>query len=111
VAVGAHKAVGIGYRQTIRLTYLHHLSQILQIHLMHDPRSRRHDSEVLEGLLSPAQELVAFAVALEFPLSVVSQRILGSVGINLHRVIYDQIGRHQRVDPSRIGPQPLHCRP
>ena len=44
------------------------LGQIFQIHLMHDADVRRHDAEIGERLLPPAEEFVPLAVALELEL-------------------------------------------
>ena len=41
---------------------------------MDDARFRRHDLEVAQGVLAPAQEDVAFLVAVEFQVGVVLER-------------------------------------
>ena len=38
--------------------------EVLDVDLVHDAGARRHDLEVVERALAPAQELVALAVAL-----------------------------------------------
>ena len=43
----------------------HHLRQIFEIDLVADAGARRHDAEIVERVLAPAQEAVALAVALE----------------------------------------------
>ena len=47
-----------------------HLGQVFQVDLVDDAGGRRHDPEIVEGLLPPVQELVALAVALELQLGV-----------------------------------------
>ena len=89
----------------------HALGQEFQVHLVDDADVRRHDAEVVERLLSPAQELVALAVALELELDVQLQRVGRAEVIDLHRVVDHQIDRDQRVDLLRIAAQPLHGRP
>jgi hypothetical protein len=61
-------------RFAIAVALHHHARQVLQVHLVHDAGVRRHHLEVVEGLLAPAQEAVAFRVALEFDLAVEVQR-------------------------------------
>ena len=60
---------------------------------MDDAGIGRHDLEVLEGILSPAQEGVAFAVAFELDLGVGRERAGAAEGVNLHRVVDDQLRR------------------
>ena len=43
----------------------HHAAQVLEVHLVNDAGARRHDAEVAERLLAPAQERIALLVALE----------------------------------------------
>ena len=54
-----HAALGVVRRKDA-------LGQILQIHLVDDSDGGRHDAEIGERLLAPAEELVALAIALEF---------------------------------------------
>ena len=62
-------------------------SQILNVDLVHDSRSGRYDLEVVEGGLSPAQELVALSVALILVLNVSLGRICAAGHINHNRVV------------------------
>src|SRR5690606_20150622 len=48
--------------------------QVLEVDLVYDAGARRHDAEVLERLLSPAQEGVALAVAAVLHVDVVAER-------------------------------------
>ena len=65
---------------------------------MHDAGVGRHDAEIVERGLTPAQERVTFLVALEFDLVVEIERICGAIVVDLHGVVDDQLGRRQRVD-------------
>jgi hypothetical protein len=56
-----------------------HAAQVLQVHLVHDAGVGRHDLEVAEGALAPAQERIALAIALELDAVVVGQRVGGAV--------------------------------
>jgi hypothetical protein len=69
---------------------------------------RRHDLEVGEGLLAPAQELVALAVALELDRGVVQSASGRVVLVDLHAVVDDEVDRHERVDRLRVAAHPLH---
>jgi hypothetical protein len=54
------------------------------------------------------QELVALAVALELDLALRSSATDIAEHIHLHRVIDDEIDRHQRVDLLRIAAEAAH---
>ncbi len=82
----------------------HHLGEILEVDLVADAGARRHDAEVVEGLLAPAQELVALAVALELHASTFSANASGPPNWStMHRVVDDQIDRDQRIDLRRVA--------
>ena len=57
----------------------------------------------LKRVLAPAQEDVALDVALELEVGVDEERRVGSVLVDLHRVVDDEIDRLQRVDPLRVA--------
>ena len=63
----------------------------------------RNDPEVVEGRLSPLEELVALLIALELLLGVDEQCHARIEGIDLHRVIDDQVARDERVDLLGAG--------
>ena len=70
---------------------------------MADAGARRHDAEVVECVLAPAQEAIALAVAFELDFDVLRQRIGTGEDIDLDRVVDHQIHRHQRIDLLRIA--------
>ena len=70
---------------------------------MDDPRVRRHDREVVERALAPAQERVALLVALELALGVDAKGVARAERVDLHRVVDHQLGRRQRVDLRRVA--------
>ena len=70
------------------------------------PTPGRHDFERVEGLHAPFHELVALLVPLEFQFHVEVKRFLAAVVIDLHRVVHDQVHRHQRLDDLRIPAHP-----
>ena len=66
---------------------------------MADAGRRRDDAEVVERLLAPAQERVALAVALVVAVGVDVEGARVAEGVDLDRVVDDQVDRDQRVDP------------
>ena len=65
-------------------------------------RARWHHTEIVERLLAPAQELVAFLVALHLDGNVVLERRGVAKIVHHHRVVDHQVHRRQRVDHRRI---------
>ena len=80
--------------------------EIFDVDLMDDAGVGRHDPEVAEGVLSPAQERVALLVARELELGVQLKRVRPAEVIDLHRVIDDELHRLQRIDAVRIAAEP-----
>ncbi len=108
VAVGADQRIGIGDKRAVLLAGPHGLGEIFEIDLVADAGARRHHAEILEGGLAPAQELVALAVALIFALDIVGEGHAVAEGIDHHRMVDDQIDRHQRVDARRVAAERHH---
>ena len=102
VRVGADQGIRISIGFAVLFTGPDHLSEVFQIHLVTDTGARRYYGEVVEGLLAPAQELVAFTVALHFDGNVLLECLIVAETIDHHRVVDDQIHRRQRVDLLRI---------
>ena len=71
VRVGAHQGVGEGLAV---VGGEHHPGQVLEVDLVADAGPRRHDAEAVEGLLGPAQQLVALDVALVLDVDVGRRR-------------------------------------
>jgi hypothetical protein len=63
---------------------------------------------VTERCLGPAQELVAFAVALVLALDVEGERPVVAEHVDLHRVVDHEVRRHERVDQGRIAAEVGH---
>ena len=64
---------------------------------MHDAGVGRHDLEVAERGLAPAQERVALAVARELDSVLCGERAGRAVLVDLHRVVDHQLGGRERV--------------
>ena len=75
VAIGADERIGERDRPDLVLAEEHDLRQVFEIHLVHDAGARRHDAEIVERLLAPAQEFVPLAVARELHVDVELQRL------------------------------------
>jgi hypothetical protein len=84
--------------------------EVFEVDLMTDADAGRHDVEALERLHPPLQKLVARAVAPKLHLHVAHQRVVVRPEIHLHRVVYDEIDRHERLDHFGIAPHALHRR-
>src|SRR6516165_3783140 len=63
-----------------------------------DAGVRRHHAEIVERILSPAQEQVALAVALEFQVGIALEAQRSPEAIHLDRVIDDQLDGLQGID-------------
>ncbi len=70
---------------------------------MDDAGVRRHDLEVLERALAPAQERVALLVALELDRVVLGEGLRGAEVVHLHRVVDHELGGGQRIDHRRLA--------
>ena len=67
------------------------------------PVSGRHDAEIAERRLAPAQQDIALAIALKFEQRVDVEGVLGAELIHLDGVIDDEIGGEQRIGARGIG--------
>ena len=106
--VGAEHGVGEGLGVPVAGAAADHLGQVLEIHLVDDARIGRHDAEVPERVLPPAEKGVALAVALELALDVHPKRRRRAEGVDLHRVVDDEIGGLERIDARGIAAEPAH---
>ena len=108
VRVGADEGVGIGLEDPVVLAAVDDLGQVLEVDLVADAGRRRHDAEVVEGLLAPLEERVALAVALEVALGVDGEGALVAEGVDLDRVVDHEVDVDQRVDRGRVAADLLH---
>ena len=74
---------------------------------MADAGARRHDAEIVEGLLAPFQEGVALEVALVFPVHVHLEGARIAELVDHHAVVDHQIHRIERIDLLRITAEGL----
>ena len=75
---------------------------------MADAGAGRHHAEILERALRPFEEPVALLILLVFFVDVLFERAVAAEKIDHHRMIDDEIDRHQRIDLFRIAAQHLH---
>ena len=106
VRVGADERVGIGHREraACRVRGEDDAGQVFEIDLVDDAGVGRHDAEVLERLLAPAQEDVALAVARELEVGVPEKRGGAAELVDLHRVVDDELDGLERVDLAADRP-------
>jgi hypothetical protein len=109
VAVGAHQGVRVDQNGAILGPALpDHLRQVLQVHLVADPGARRHHAEVVEGVLAPAQEGIALAVAGELHFHVLLEGAGVAEGVDHDRMVDHQVDRRERIDALRVAAQACH---
>ncbi len=101
VRVGADEGVGIGDPAVVVGAVGDDGREVLEVDLVDDPRARGHDAQVAERGLRPAQQLVALAVALVLALDVEGERAGPAPGVDLDRVVDDEVGRDERIDRAR----------
>ena len=100
VGIGADERIGAGDVRAVDLLHRHHLCQVLQVDLVHDPRPRRDHTQAIERPLSPAQQEISLPVALVFKLDVAREGAGHAEDVHLHRVIDHQIGGHNGIHPA-----------
>ena len=74
VAVGAHQGVGVAHAIGAPVDAA---GQVLQVHLVHDAKARRHDAKGGEGLHAPFEKGVALTITLKLELHVQVERVTG----------------------------------
>ena len=108
VGVGADAGVRVGGQAAVRRRRHHHAGQVLDVDLVHDAGAGRHDLELPERLLAPAQEREPLVVALELELHVAVEGVRPAEDVGDYRVVDDELGRHERVDLPGVAAQRPH---
>ncbi len=75
---------------------------------MADAGARRHDAEIGEGLLAPAQKRIALHIAFVFDGDVFLEGIPQTEIVDHHRMVDDQIDFGERIDLFGIAAKLLH---
>ena len=103
--VGADHGIRVGHPSFLAED---HAGEVFDVDLMNNAGIRRHNLEVVECGLAPAQEGVAFLVAVELDLGIEIQSIVAAGFVDHHGVVDHQLNRYQRVDLGRIATQLGH---
>ena len=103
--VGADERIGERQRLAVHRRVKHDARQIFEVHLVADARIGRNDLEIVEGLLSPAQEGVALDVAMEFEFGVEREGHVGAGLVDLHGMVDHQFRGQQGIHFFRIAAQ------
>ena len=107
-----HRRVRVGAEQRVRerlpIPGLDDAGEELEVDLVDDAGSRRDDRQPVERLLAEAKERVALAVALELELGVPRHRAARGEGIDLDRVVDDEVRRKLGVDAHWIAAEFAH---
>ena len=105
--VGPDERVRIGLAERV-IVDEHHAREVLEVDLVNDPGVRRDHLEVLERSLSPAQERVALAVALELELRIARERAARPEHVDLDRMVDHELGGSERVDLRGVAAHRAH---
>ena len=103
VRIGAYEGVGVSVDLLAHDFGENPFREILEIDLVDDSRVGRHDTEVVQGFLPPAEKRVPLLIAAELEVGVDKERCLRSVLIDLDRMVDDEIDRLQRIDQSGVA--------
>ena len=104
VRVGADHGVGEGDA----VAHLDDAREVLEVDLVDDAGVRRHDLEVVERALAPAEEGVALDVPLELELDVAPDREPRRELVDLDGVVDDELDGDERVDLLRVAALVAH---
>ena len=106
VAVGAHQSIRVGHQLPMLIGIgPDGLRQIFQVDLMANAGARRHDAEIVERLLPPFQEGIAFHVPFVLAVHVHLKGAWRAEFVDHHRMVNHQIDRVQRVDLLGVAAQ------
>src|SRR5690606_14235316 len=89
---------GVGVINVVLGVVMHAAGQMLEVDLVDDAKTRRHDSECVKRLHAPFHELVSLFVALKLEFHVEVKRLVGAVVIDHYRVVDNQVDRNQGLD-------------
>ena len=108
VRIRTDKSIRASNRAVLIFSQCDNASEVFQVDLVNDTDVGRDDAEVIERLLAPTQELVAFLVTLEFDLDIANQGPVAAEEVDLDRVVDDQVDRDQRIDLVDIAADSFH---
>ena len=108
VAIGADEGVGVGEPTAPRFGGPHDLGQVFEVDLVADAGAGRHDPEIVERRLPPAQKGIALVVALVLELDVGLEGAPAAVIIDHHGMVDNEVDRRQWVDRVGVGAELGH---
>ena len=108
VRVGADERVGIGANAPVNNFPEYDAREIFDVDLVHDAGVGRHDAEIAERVLAPAQKRVPLTIARKLELGIQLEGIGTREIVDLHRVIDHELDRLQRIDAIRIAAEADH---
>ena len=108
MAVRADHRVGVSDLLAFHARGPDRLGQVFQVHLVADAGPRRNNLEVVKGVLSPAQEFIAFPVALELTLHVLLEGIRAAEEVDHDGVVDHQVAGRQGIDLLGIATEVRH---
>ena len=82
-----------------------HLAQVFKVNLMANSGSRRHDAEIGERFLTPAQKAIPLTVAFELQIFVLARGVSRGEHVDLDGMVDDEINRHKRIDLRGVTTQ------
>jgi len=103
VRVGADDRVWIDGDRAAFVFAEYHAGEVFEVDLVDDAGAGRHGAEVVERGLAPAEELVAFLIALELHLDVLAEGVAGTKVIDLDRVVDDEVDRLEWVNELGVA--------
>ena len=93
VRIGSYTCIRVSEKRTIGFLRENDPSKVLDVDLVDDAGAGRNNFEVIECALAPAQELVAFFIALIFEFGVDRQSLFGAERVRDNGVVNDQLSR------------------
>jgi hypothetical protein len=103
VGVGADERVGIGEGRAVVLLAEDDAGEVFEVHLVDDAGAGRDGAKVMEGVLGPAQQGVALAVAVVFEQHILFEGLGGAELVDLHGVVDDEIDGDEGIGLAGVG--------
>jgi len=104
VGVSANDRVGVEHIILVE----NNTCEVFEVDLMDNTGAWGNNLEVVEGFGAPFEELESFSVAREFKLFIEVLGIVGAGGIDLDRVIDDEVNWAKWVDLGGVSSKTLH---
>src|SRR4029077_1206616 len=106
--IGADERIGKSRPRTVLLFLKNDAREIFEIHLVANAGVRGNDFKILKAFLTPAQERVAFDIALHFKVGVEEKRARGTKLIDLHGMVDDELSGQEWIDFLWIAAEMAH---